>query len=100
MNVDNSLIFKQLYLSGMKVDVIQNSAISFSVCVDNKFNKLQELLTLLKAKFKVSCYENVSLYTIRHATREAIRQIETGKTILLRQSRRFSGQHTVQLVVK
>ena len=35
-----SEIFKQLHDAGMKVDVIQNSAISFSVCVDDKFNKL------------------------------------------------------------
>ena len=45
----------------MKVDVIQNSAISFSVCVDNLYNNLDKLLQHLKAKFKVTCHENVSL---------------------------------------
>ena len=44
----------------MKVDVIQNSAISFSVCVDNIYNNLDKLLQHLKAKFKVTCHENVS----------------------------------------
>ncbi|MCB0375014.1 MAG: aspartate kinase [Sinomicrobium sp.] len=95
-----SAIFKQLHHTGMKVDVIQNSAISFSVCIDNKFNRLEELLSWLRTAFKVDCYENVSLYTIRHATAAAIRQVEAGKTVLLRQSRKFSEQHTVQLVVK
>ena len=80
----------------MKVDVIQNSAISFSVCVDNIYNNLEELLHHLKAKFKVECYENVSLYTIRHYNEKAITQIEAGKTVLLKQL----TQETLQVVTK
>ena len=91
-----SEIFDLLHQHKMKVDVIQNSAISFSVCADNKFNNLEKLLNVLKAKFKVDCYENVSLYTIRHATSEAISSIENDKDILLKQYL----QDTVQLVVK
>jgi aspartate kinase len=52
-----SEIFNLLHLHKMKVDVIQNSAISFSVCFDNKYNKLDELLVKLKAKFRVNCYD-------------------------------------------
>lgn len=89
-------IFKLLSLYKMKVDVIQNSAISFSVCFDNNYNNLEKLLQHLMAKFKVTCYENVSLYTIRHYTDEAIKQIETGKTVLLKQL----TQETVQVVTK
>ena len=91
-----SEIFKQLHRARMKVDMIQNSAISFSVCVDNKFNTLSALLNALRATFKVDCYENVALYTIRHATRDAVKTVETGKKVLLRQM----FQETVQLVVK
>lgn len=89
-------IFNLLHLYKMKVDVIQNSAISFSVCVDNIYNNLDKLLHHLKAKFKVTCYENVSLYTIRHYNQAAIIQIETGKTVLLKQL----TQETVQIVSK
>ncbi len=78
----------------MKVDVIQNSAISFSVCVDNIYNNLDKLLQHLKAKFKVTCHENVSLYTIRHYNTDAINQLEQGKTIYLKQL----TQETVQMV--
>lgn len=91
-----STIFKLLHDAKMKVDVIQNSAISFSVCVDNKFNNLEKLLELLKAKFKVECYENVSLYTVRHANSEAIDALEGGKEILLKQRL----QDTVQIVTR
>lgn len=91
-----SEIFKLLHMYKMKVDVIQNSAISFSVCVDNNYNNLQDLLLHLKAKFKITCHENVSLYTIRHYDLEAVAQLELGKTILLKQL----TQETVQLVTK
>ncbi|WP_163516058.1 aspartate kinase [Gelidibacter japonicus] len=91
-----SEIFKLLHLYKMKVDVIQNSAISFSVCVDNIYNNLPNLLLHLKAKFKITCHENVSLYTIRHYDLEAIAQLETDKTVLLKQL----TQETVQLVTR
>ena len=89
-------IFNLLHLYKMKVDVIQNSAISFSVCVDNIYNNLEKLVHHLKAKFKVTCHENVSLYTVRHYTQAAINQIEAGKTVLLKQL----TQETVQVVSK
>src|SRR5690606_36618628 len=91
-----SEIFNLLHLHKMKVDVIQNSAISFSVCFDNLYNNLDTLLQQLKAKFKITCHENVSLYTIRHYTPEAIAQLETDKTVLLKQL----TQQTVQVVTK
>jgi len=91
-----SHIFNLLHQYKMKVDVIQNSAISFSVCIDDVYNNLEKLLHRLKAKFKVDCHENVSLYTIRHYNDKAITQIESGKTVLLKQL----TQETVQVVTK
>ncbi len=91
-----SYIFKLLSNFKMKVDVIQNSAISFSVCFDDLYNCLDELLLKLKAKFKVECHPDVSLYTIRHYTEEAISQIEKDKTVLLKQL----TPETVQIVTK
>ncbi|WP_298417212.1 aspartate kinase [uncultured Kordia sp.] len=91
-----SEIFKLLHDCKMKVDVIQNSAISFSVCIDNKFNNLEKLLNTLRSKFKVTHYENVSLYTIRHFTELAIKGLQKDKEILLEQR----AEQTIQLVVK
>ncbi len=80
-----SEIFNLLHKYKMKVDVIQNSAISFSVCVDNIYNNLEKLVQHLKAKFKVTVYNNVSLYTIRHYDQKSITAIEEGKEVLLKQ---------------
>jgi len=89
-------LFKLLHDYKMKVDMIQNSAISFSVCVDNKFGRLEELLDHLKGKFKVVYHEGVSLYTIRHFDAQSIESLQNGKEVLLEQR----GKETVQLVVK
>ena len=89
-------IFSLLHLYKMKVDVIQNSAISFSVCIDNLYNNLEKLLQHLKAKFKVTCHNNVSLYTIRHYNEAAIKELEKDKTVLLKQL----TQGTVQIVTE
>lgn len=91
-----SEIFNLLHLYKMKVDVIQNSAISFSVCIDNNYDNLEKLLLHLKAKFKVTYHKNVALYTIRHYTKKAIQHLEENKTVLLKQI----YNETVQIVTK
>ena len=89
-------LFQLLGKYKMKVDLIQNSAISFSVCVDNKFNNLEALLNELKAKFKVRANEGVSLYTIRHFTDKVLRSFEKDKKVLVKQV----AQNTVQFVTQ
>jgi aspartate kinase len=89
-------VFKLLHQNKMKVNLIQNSAISFSVCVDNKFNRLDELLNQLREKFRVTWNEGVTLYTIRHTTPKEIDLFLKGRTMLLMQETR----ETVQLVIR
>ncbi|MCL6274596.1 aspartate kinase [Muricauda sp. 2012CJ35-5] len=96
--VENNIseIFKLFHDHKMKVDLIQNSAISFSVCLDNKFNGLQPMLDKLKRRFNVVCHEDVSLYTIRHFDDNAVKSLQNGRSVLVEQR----GKETVQLVVK
>ena len=91
-----SYIFKLLSEFKMKVDMIQNSAISFSVCVDDLYGNLEDLILKLKANFKVDFHPDVSLYKIRHYYQEAITRIEDGKTILMKQL----TPETMQIVTK
>jgi len=79
-----SEIFSLLHKYQMKVELIQNSAISFSVCVNNKYNRLDELISVLKLKYKVKVYNNVELYTIRHFDIDSIKLLDKfkGKKIL------------------
>jgi len=97
MMEDNiSDIFNLLHRYKMKVELIQNSAISFSVCIDDKYRNLEALLSKLKEHYKVQCHENVTLYTIRHSKPSEIELLTQNKTILLKQE----NSETVQVVVK
>jgi len=89
-------IFQELSSHKMQVGLIQNSAISFSLCVEDKYVKINELLKDLELRYKVSHVEGVSLYTVRHYDGDAIEFIESGKSVLLKQR----AQETLQLVVK
>ncbi len=96
MEENISEIFALLHQYKMKVDLIQNSAISFSVCVDDKFGNFNTLKTLLSKKFSVAYNENVSLYTIRHFDEQSAKMVETDKAVLLKQISR----ETMQIVTK
>ncbi len=89
-------IFRLLHQYKMKVNMIQNSAISFSVCLDDKYNNFDQLLNDLKDTFKIQFFKEVSLYTIRHFTKEAIASLEKDNSVLLKQL----NQETVQLVIE
>jgi len=91
-----SEIFALLHQHKMKVSLIQNSAISFSVCIEDKFGNFNELKNILSKKFKVSYNENVSLYTIRHFNEKAAQMVEQDKVVLLKQVSR----ETMQIVTK
>ncbi|MCZ8169694.1 MAG: aspartate kinase [Flavobacterium sp.] len=96
MEENISEIFALLHQYKVKVSLIQNTAISFTVCVEDKFGHFEKLKSVLSKKFKVAYNENVSLYTIRHFTPEAATMVEKGKTVLVRQTSR----ETLQLVTK
>ncbi|MDW5290844.1 aspartate kinase [Formosa sp. PL04] len=91
-----SEIFNIFHVSKMKVNLIQNSAISFSICVEDTFNNIALVLEHFQVKYKVTHISNVSLYTVRHYNTEAIDLIEKSKEILLKQL----TQHTLQIVTK
>lgn len=91
-----SEIFALFHQFKLKVNLIQNSAISFSVCVEDKFGNFNDLNAILSKKFKVDFTENVTLYTIRHFNEQAAQTVEENKTVLLKQVSR----ETMQIVTK
>jgi aspartate kinase len=95
MEENISEIFKLFHNFRMKVSLIQNSAISFSVCIEDKFGNFDELNAILSKKFKVTYKNDVSLYTIRHFTDEASQLVEKNKEVVLKQISR----ETMQIVV-
>jgi aspartate kinase len=91
-----SEIFALLHFHQVKMSLIQNSAISFSVCIEDKYRKLDLLTSKLAQKFQVTCTPQVSLYTIRHFTPEALKSVDNDPRVLVKQ---ILGQ-TLQVVLK
>ena len=88
-----SYIFGLLHEYQMPVEMIQNSAISFSVCVNNKYKRLEELVLVLRSRFNVEVKEQVDLFTVRHFNDEALKSIRNnGKQILLEQRTEETAQ--------
>lgn len=77
---------------GLKINLMQNSAISFSVCVDNQFDKLNLLLNLLKDNFYVRYNEHLELITVRYYTEPVIQELLAGKVVILEQKSRITAQ--------
>ena len=90
-----SWIFSVLSKYDISVNLMQNSAVSFSVCVDNKKNKVLDLVTELSTKFKVYYNNKVKLFTIRHYSENSINKVIDGKSVLLEQKSRNTVQYVV-----
>jgi aspartate kinase len=80
----------------IKINLMQNSALSFSICVDNDPHKIPALLEDIKKDFRVLYNDGLKLVTIRHYYPSTIDQLTKDKTIFLEQRSR----QTAHLVMK
>jgi len=78
------------------VNVMQTSALSFSVCFDLNEERFEKLLNGLKQDFNVKYNNGLTLITVRHDGANTIKELTKGKTILLEQISR----NTIQVVVR
>ena len=86
------VIFGILNELGIRVNLMQNSALSFSICVDNNPQRIGVLIERLKSMFRVRYNENLQLITIRYYTQEVIDSIVAARPILLEQRSRTTEQ--------
>ncbi len=91
-----SFIFKAMSEIGLRINVMQNSALSFSVCFDENERKLEELVERLSMDYIVRFNKDLELVTIRHYDAETIERLTERKDILLEQKTR----QTVRIVMK
>lgn len=90
-----SHIFSIIHANRLRVSLIQSSAVTISVCVDNSRFVAQAIRQLQEA-YRVTWNENLSLLTIRGTTQEILKQEQQGREILLSQLTR----RTAKLVIK
>jgi aspartate kinase len=90
-----SKIFALFHTHQVKINVMQLSAISFSVCVDMD-ERVSMLIAELQKEYKVLYNDNLELVTIRYYDQSTIDRVCIDKQVLLEQKSRY----TVQLVVR
>ncbi len=89
-------IFKLFAEEQVKINMMQNSAISFSVCIDKDPKKLPDLIKILQKEYRVLYNDDLELITIRYYDQSTIDRVTKDKKILLE----VKSRYTVQLVVK
>ncbi|MBD5396959.1 aspartate kinase [bacterium] len=92
-----SEIFGILVKNGMKVNLMQNSALSFSVCLDQMRGDLDAVLSQLSPRYDCRFNQELELVTIRHHTQEVIDSIVGGREVLLEQRTRQAAQLVLKI---
>ena len=90
-----SMIFSLFDKYACKIHLMQNSAISFSVCIDEEGEKTDRLIQDLQSEFKVLYNSGLELLTIRNYDQQTIEKLIENKSILMEQRSR----NTVQMVL-
>lgn len=89
-------IFSELSSFGVKVNLIQNSALTFSVCFDQNDYVLPRLIESLQQDYNVKYNNNLQLITIRHYTQETIENLNKTGRILIEQKNRVTLQCLIE----
>jgi aspartate kinase len=87
-----SAIFGVCATNNVKINLMQNSAISFSICADYEELKIKKLIELLSVEYKIRYNTNLQLYTIRHYYPSTVDTLIQGREILLEQRSRLTAQ--------
>jgi len=91
-----SKVFATFAENRLRINMMQNAAISFSIAVDFKKEKIDNIVEQLHNEFSITRNENLSLLTIRHYNQGIIDKLTLNKDVLLRQISRT----TIQLLVR
>jgi aspartate kinase len=91
-----SEIFRLFAQSHVKINMMQTSALSFTVCFDHDEEHFKQLLQSLGEGFKAKYNSGLMLITTRHYTPDSLKELTAGKTVLLEQISR----NTAQVVVR
>ena len=87
-----SVIIGELDKLNVKINLMQNSALTFSFCMDNKEHKLEPIVTALSKSFVVSYNRPLKLTTIKNYTEAAIAELPKMNEVMLVQKTRNTYQ--------
>ena len=95
---EHILIFLLQIISeaNIKLNMMQRSALSLSVCFNQDEAKFNKLYDILKEKFKCKYNEGLDLLTVRHFKRDKLKTILAGRTVMMEQFSRNTAQIILQ----
>lgn len=86
-----------LFASGhVKINMMQVSALSFTVCFDYREERFEGLLNQLKQEFNIKYNKQLTIITVRHYKQEELKTLIGDKKVLLEQLSRNTAQIVVQ----
>ena len=89
-------IFKKLAELNAKINLMQNSALSFSVVLDREKIDLEHLLSKFESSYAVSFQENLELVTIRHYDQPTLDRVLDQKELIIEQK----SKETARILMK
>jgi aspartate kinase len=89
-------IFGRFAANHVKINTMQTSALSFSICVDHKEESFDKFVRIFDDAYSVRYNTGLTLLTVRHYGETTLKELTAGKTILLEQTSR----NTAQVVLK
>ena len=89
-------IFKRLSRLNAKINLMQNSALSFSVVLDQDKIDINALLEEFQSTYKIKYQEGLELVTIRHYDTPTLERVLQGKKVLIEQK----SENTVRVLMK
>jgi aspartate kinase len=91
-----SRIFSIFASHGIRMNLMQNSAISFTVCVDDKGEEIDRLRDELSIHYQVRTNTQAELVTVMNYDDQAIQSVTKNREVLMEQRTRS----TIQFVIK
>lgn len=88
-------IFEAFAAQQLRIRMMQNKAISFSVCIDDRPEKIRRIIESLNSRFEIRVQDGLQLLTVRHPNEGIIESLCAGKNQLIQQK----AEVTVQVLM-
>ena len=89
-------LFGFFYKEKIQINLMQNSAISFTICIDQKEEKLEDILDKLSPEYKIKYNKSLELLTIRHFNDTIVKKLTEDKIILAQQNTRDTARFVMK----
>jgi len=96
MEENMSHIFALLAKYGLKANLIQNSALSFSICIDDRGKRVEDFMDACQESYKTLYNQGLSLLTVRHYDEQILEELLKNREVLVEQRSRRTARFVLK----